>query len=175
MKVFVFLALFLGQACQQVEFDKQSENYSLLLNYINTCREKNFFFDDKGVVKLIICKNAEGLTEWHLSALIDDRYQSSPPEQYAFIKNDIVLIYSGNSNGEILPIQSDLIARNECIQEVLGSRVYKQTTGKQFVYSRDAQGIIKKIPVSYVSLGNSHNDLIIIFNKDKTITRLKPV
>ena len=175
------LAMLLGQgqlfaqSCRQVELATTPQKGALLQEYIKDCNQKRYFFEDKGAVKLIVYQNTEGATCWYLSAIIDDRYQTLPPEEYTFYGNTVILVYHGDSASHLLPIKGDAVGRDMCIQEVLGSRVYKHTTEKQFVYSRDASGKVQKVPVNYLSGGNLNNSLIVKFNKDGTVSKSIPV
>jgi len=177
----IVLALLLGQgrifaqSCQQIKLTTTPQKDALIRDYINDSRQKRYFFEDKGVVKLVIYQNDEGATCWHLSALIDDRYRTLPPEQYAFFDNDVILIYQGDKNGQLLPIAGEKNTRDVCIQDIVGSRVYECSKRKQFVYTKDANGKAQKIPVTQLSYGNLNNELIIKFNKDGTVSKYVPV
>lgn len=164
-----------AQTCRQVDVATTPQKNVLLSDYIHECRQNRYFFEDKGAVKLIIYQDSDGVTCWYLSAIVDDRYRELPPEQYAFFDNDVILIYQGDSAGKPRPIAGDPTSRDGCIQDILGSRVYEHSTKKQFVFSHDANGKIQKIPVTRLSGGGLHNDLIIKFNKNGTVSKLIPV
>lgn len=165
----------LAQSCHQVQVATTAQQKELLREYLKECYRKRFFFEDKGVVKLTIFQDSAGLTNWHLSALIDDRYRSRPPEQYAFFDDYIILVYKGDQDGFELPIAGDNTSRNACIEDVVGSRVYERSNKKQFVYKPDATGKVQKVPITYISYGNKSNEIIIRFNRDGTITKFLPV
>lgn len=168
--------LFLSaQPCQQVEVATDAAKTAVLQEYVRTCFEKHYFFEDKGVVKLVVYQDEQGLTRWHLSALVDDRYRAFPPREYAQSGTGIVLVYRGQADGSLQPIAGNTAARDSCVQAVVGSRVYAQTTAKQVIKLRNAQGKLETVPVTHMSGGNVHNEVIVRFNKDGTITKFSPV
>lgn len=176
----VFAALLLSrplfaQACQVVNVATDAQKKALLEAYIQDCHQRNFFFEDKGAVKLVVYQEADGRTCWLLSAIIDDRYRSQPPAQYAELGNDIMLVYRGDSLANILPIAGDAAARAACIAEVLGSRVYPYIDKPEYTTVIDAQGNPQQVQVKHMLMGNFHNDLIIKFNKDGTVSKFTPV
>lgn len=164
-----------AQTCQQIEVATDPAKTALLNEYVRECGTKHYFFEDKGVVKLVIYQDKQGLTRWHLSALVDDRYRILPPRDYAQLGNNIILVYQGDTEGSPLPIAGNATARDACMQEVVGGRVYERSTRKQVINVRQENGNIERVPVTYLSGGNSHNELIIRFNKDGTITKFLPV
>jgi hypothetical protein len=177
----VLLGLLLGpgsvwaQACEQINLVATAQQRALLQDYVVDCYQRHFFFEDKGAVKLIAYQDAEGRPCWLLSAIVDDRYRAAPPAQYAHFGNNVILVYKGDSRGNALPPAGDSAERAACLSEVLGGRVYHYTNEPQYTIDKDAPGGPKKIKVTHESGGNVHNDLIIKFNKDGTVTKLVPV
>lgn len=175
-----YLALFLAllftqrplfaQSCQPVQVATTAQQKEALRKYIKECNQKRFFSEGKGVVKLIIFQDAEGLTNWHLIALLDDSYRSFPPAQYAYFEDRVILIYQGNQNARYLPIEGDEASRNACIQDIVGSRVAKYSPKQRFVSKQDATGKVNQVPVRDFLYGNLNNEVVIRFNKDGTIT-----
>jgi len=177
----LILGLFLAQRasfaqdCQQVEVATSTQQRALLTEYIQECYKKHFFFEDKAVVQLVSYHNPAGQACWRLSALVDDRYQASPPAQYARLGNNILLVYQGSNDGSALPIIGNLTSRRSCIEEVVGGRVYEYAPKPSYTSSTGTPGSSEKVRVTYLSGGNTHNDLIIVFHKDGTISKLIPV
>ena len=176
----MLFALLLGhgslraQACEQINLATDAQKRGLLRDYIVDCYQRHFFFEDKGAVKLVAYQDAEGRPCWLLSALIDDRYCAAPPGRYAWLGNDVILVYQGDSQANALPALGNTAEREACLREVLGGRVYHYTKEPQYSLDMDAPGGPRKIRVIHEAGGNVHNDLIIKFNKDGTITKLIP-
>lgn len=177
----VLLALLLGpielfaQACRPVEIATDPLKRKLLLEYIGTCYQNHYFFEDKGVVELVIYQDEGGCTRWYLSAQIDDRYRAMPPEQYALFDNDVILQYQGTETGQRIPIAGNPASRNACIQIVVDGRVYHYADTPRYTETINAKGRRKKVQMTTLTGGATHNDLIIRFNKDGTITKFQPV
>ena len=163
-----------AQQCQEVEIATTPQQRELLTAYINDCYQKHYFFEDKGVVQLVVYRDAEERLCWYLSAQIDTRYRSSPPKQYAQFGNNIILVYQGDKIGRPLLTTENIAALNDCIGEVLGGRVYEYAPKPQHIYMKEANGSKTKMPVTYELTGNHHNYLIIKFNKDDTINKVIP-
>ena len=164
-----------AQACQPIELFKEPDKRALLLSYIAECHQKHHFIEDKGVVQLVRYTDPDGLPRWYLSALIDDRYQATPPAQYAQLNNDMILVYEGDSSGQLLPVAGDAAGRRECIREVVGGRVYHYSDEPSYTYVTNEKGEKEKIRVRTMSNGNLHHELIIRFNKDGTVSKFTPV
>lgn len=182
MKPFLLLAFclcllghtnLLAESCRRVELAQNQRQ--LLLDYISNCYQKHHFFEGKGVVQAVIYQDEEGLTRWYLSARVDDRYRAMPPEQYALLNNNVVLIYQGTPTAQPLPIAGDAASRNACIQEVVGGRVYHYTNEPSYTEVINEKGVREKVKVTTMTGGAPYNDLIIRFNKDGTVTKFQPV
>ncbi|WP_223650331.1 hypothetical protein [Hymenobacter psoromatis] len=164
-----------AQVCQEVAVATNPQQRELLRDYLNNCRTGRYFVEDKGVVKLVVYQNDKGETCWYLRALIDDRYQAQPPAQYARYNNDVIVVYRGDSTSRIIPSVGNEAARRTCMDEVVGGRVYTYAPRPAYTVEVDEQGRSKKILITHLLGGNLHNDLIIIFHKDGTISKLIPV
>ncbi|MGI4835473.1 MAG: hypothetical protein ACRYFK_18630 [Janthinobacterium lividum] len=176
-----FLVLLLGgnqlfaHACQPVNLITDAQKKGLLQDYIRECHRQHFFVEDKGAVKLIAYQDADGRPCWLLSAIVDDRYRTAPPASYTRFGNDVILVYQGDSNGNPLPIAGNLAEREACIREVLKGRLYHYTNEPQYTTTTDAQGNAKQVQITHVIGGNPHNDLLIKFNRDGTVSKFTPV
>jgi hypothetical protein len=172
---FGFLSQFgYGQPCQEVNLLDSRAKRDILKEYITSCRLKNYFIEDKGVVIIVTYQDDAGHVRWYLSALIDDRFLKNPPMHYTEIDNVICLVYPGNSSG-MPAMQTTLTSELEsCLSEVIGSRVYKYVSGPQYTYTTDENGKKEKWRVKHTNTGNAHNGLIIVFNKDGSYTKEIP-
>lgn len=165
-------ASLLAQPCKRVDIATTPQQKMLIREYLQECRQKRYFFEDKGIVTLTIYQDAKGRTCWLLSAMIDDRYRANPlPEQYAFVAHDVFLVYKGDSTGRVLSMPTGTTERDKCLQEIIGSRVYERSTKKQFMYVQEANGQETKYPVTHQFNGNHWNEQIIRFNRDGTVTK----
>lgn len=163
-----------SQSCQEVNLLDSRTKRDLLKEYVNSCRQNNYFIEDKGVVSIVTYQDAAGHVCWYLSALIDDRFLKNPPTQYTQIDNDICLVYQGNSSGMPVTQTAHTSELESCLAELIGSRVYKYVSGPQYTYTTDENGKKEKWRVKHDSLGNVHNGLIIVFNKDGSYTKKIP-
>lgn len=177
----VLAALLLGhgqlaaQSCQQVKVATNAQKKHLLRDYIQECHQRHFLSEDKGAVTLVVYQDTAGRTCWLLSTISDDRYRTTPPAHYARVGNAIILVYQGTSSGNPLPLAGNPAAREACIREVLGGRVAPYVDEPRYILVNDAQGKPQKVKVTNVSGGNLHNDVIIRFNKNGTVSKLIPV
>lgn len=177
----VLLALLLGpnqlfaQACQPVSVATDAQKKAVLRAYIQTCHQRAFLTKGKGLVRLVAYQDADGQPCWLLSAFTDDRYRTEPPARYARFGNDIILVYQGNSNGTPLPATGNLAERAACLRAVLKGRVSQYTDEPSYTTITDAQGNARKVRVTHVTGGSPHNDLLIKFNKDGTVSKFVPV
>jgi len=110
-----------------------------------------------------------------LSAISDDRDRAASPARYARFGNDIILVYQGDSNGTPLPTAGNLAERDACLSEVLGGRISHYAAEPLYATTVDGQGNTKQVKITHVTGGNTHNDLLIKFNKDGTISKFLPV
>jgi hypothetical protein len=181
MKTILLIAFFgvfsrfgYSQSCQEVNLLDSPAKRELLKEYVNSCRQNNYFIEDKGVVSIVTYQDAAGHVCWYLSALIDDRFLKNPPTRYTWIDHEICLVYQGNSLGVPVTQTAHTSELDSCLSELIGSRVYKYVSGPQYIYTTDANGKKEKMRVSHQSGGNVHNGLIIVFNKDGSYTKKIP-
>lgn len=181
MKTILLIAFFgffsqvgYSQPCQEVNLLDSRAKRELLKEYVTSCRLKNYFIEDKGVVSIVTYQDAAGHVCWYLSALIDDRFLKNPPTQYTEIDNYICLVYQGNSSGMPVTQTAPASELESCLSDIIGSRVYKYVSGPQYTYTTDATGKKEKWRVKHTDTGNVHNGLIIIFNKDGSYTKEIP-
>lgn len=163
-----------AQVCQEVELFTTAQKRSLIREYINDCHQKHHFFEDKGVVQLVAYQNPQGLLCWYLSALVDNRYLAAPPQQYAWFDNDVALVYQGDKQGRVIAASKPSAELRACLTEVVGGRVYEYRKIPAYAYYTDSNGARKKTLIKHDATGNVHNELIIVFNGDGTITKKIP-
>lgn len=166
----------LAQVCQEINLFDNREKRELIRDYISNCYQNHHFFEDKGVVTVTVYQDPAGHTCWRLSALIDNRFFTLPPKQYAWNGNNVTLIYQGDSTGKPIIFTSgqDKASLINCMAELVGSRVYNYVSSPQYAYDIDNKGNKKKILIKHDTGGNIHNELIIIFNNDGTFTKKIP-
>jgi len=165
-----------AQGCEPIKLATDAQKRGVLRDYISTCYQRHFLSKNKGAVKLIAYQDAEGRPCWLLNTLVDDQYRTAPPAHYARLGNDVILVYQGDSQGNALSAADNVAARVACLRKVLGSRVYHYTEeDPQYTLDTSAPDGPKKIKITHFSGGSSHNDLLIKFNKDGTVTKFKPV
>lgn len=164
-----------GQACREIELFSTTQKRNLIQEYINDCYQRHYFFEDKGVVQIIDYQDTKGRTCWLVSAYVDNRFLTAPPEQYSWLGNDLVLVYQGDKQGKALAVKNPSTDLSKCLSELAGGRVYAYSQQPQYAYYIDEKGVRKKIAVRHDVSGNVHNELIIIFNLDGTISKRMPV
>lgn len=147
----------------------------ILFQFIQSC-ERGWWVNDKGIVILHEYRNREGKYCWLLLPCIDDRYKDNPPSRAADFRGDIVLIYDADSSGHALPTVGDKTALNQCLEQIIGDRVYIRPTIRSrwtnqvmpFTNRRRMQGNRR------LQYGNG-GSLIIIFHPNGTVEKLLPV
>jgi hypothetical protein len=145
----------------------------VLTNYWNECVKNRYFFEDKGIVKVIIFKDSLNNNCLRLSALIDNRFQENPTNSYTFIGSNLYLIYEGDSIGnEINPTKDKKLSK--AINEIVQDRVYMRPPKvKKWVETFNLKGQKIKVRAITLSSGNIWNETIVIFNKNGGYTEFK--
>jgi hypothetical protein len=160
---------------KQVKLDTDLQKRKILLDFISNC-ERKAWREDKGIVHLMEYKNEQGKTCWLLLPSIDDRYKDNPPGRFASFEGDIILVFDADSNRNVKPITGDKNRLNQCLEQIIGDRVYIRPTIK----SRCTDNVL---PISNHKLkegrrrrwaGNG-GSLIVIFNPDGSYEMLVPV
>lgn len=165
----------LAQNCPTAQTFSEPAQKTELANYINQCYQKHFFFDGKGIVQLIAYKNEDGLPCWYLRAYVDDRYVRTPPAQYAMFNNDVILIYQGNQQGELIAPTGNVVAQADCLRAIVEGRLYQYIDAPQYTTVKNEKGQVERVKVTRLTGGNTNNGVIIRFNKDGSVTRFQPV
>jgi len=165
-----------AQVCQKVNIDDNAVKQKILYSFIDRCNKNGSFIDEKGVVQLNIYKNKEGKDCWLLMPLIEDSYKDNPPEKYAEVGVDIVLIYEANNIGRELPTDENKRTKlNDCLEKVIGDYLYIRPTQKRRTFEYiDAAGKVRKTQKRIIKGGNG-GSLIIVFNADGTYVTISPV
>lgn len=161
---------------QQVRIDTDQAKRQILFDFINNCVRNNYWRNDKGIVLLREYQNEEGKQCWLLLPSIDDGYKDNPPGQFATFNGDIVLIFEANSKGIITESTGNKNALNQCLEQIIGDRVYT----RPIIKSRWADTVLPftnrkmKEGARRISGGNG-GSLLIIFNADGSYQKLLPV
>lgn len=160
---------------KQVTLDTDQTKRQILSEFVSSCVRNNYWRNDKGIVLLREYQNEEGKTCWLLLPSIDDSYKDNPPNRFACFQGDIILVYDADSRGNVKPIVEDKNTLNQCLEQIIGDRVYLRPTVK----SRWADTVMpftnrKLNGVRRISGGNG-GSLIIIFNADGSYRKLLPV
>ena len=160
---------------KQVKLDTDSTRTKILFDFIRAC-EQNEWKNDKGIVLLREYQNEQGKSCWLLLPSIDDRYKDNPPGRFASFNGDIILVFDADSTGNVKPAQGDKNALNQCLEQIIGDRVYIRPTIKTrwtdnvrpFTNDKMEEGARR------IWAGNG-GSLIIIFNEDGSYRKLLPV
>jgi hypothetical protein len=156
-----------AQPCQKVEIATDSVKQAILQKFILESRNDNYFIRDKGIVELSVYKDKEGRDCWYLFPQIDDSYKDNPPKQYAAFGNYIILVYQANASGVALQTKGDTAALNQCLEDVIGGRVYIRPKKGIWVESIGIDGKVGRDEVRALTTGSS-GGLGVVFNKDGT-------
>jgi hypothetical protein len=160
---------------KQVKLDTDTSKRQILSDFIRAC-EQNEWKNDKGIVLLREYQNEQGKYCWLLIPSIDDRYKDNPPARFASFNGDIILVFDADSTGNIKVAQGDKNALNQCLEQIIGDRVYIRPTIK----TRWTDNVVPftnrkmKVGARRISAGNG-GSLIIIFNGDGSYKKLLPV
>lgn len=162
-------------AVEQVNIAPDSTKQQLLRKFIEQC-EKNYWREDKGIV-LIREYYREGKLCWLLTPCIDDRYRDNPPSRFADFGGDIILIFDADVRGKLKPANSNKDALNQCLEQIIGDRVYTRPTIKGRWTSDVLPFSNRKLQEGRhrIYAGNPSGSLIIIFNPDGSYKGLSPV
>jgi len=168
--------------CEFIELPKSERR--LLMEYIVESTTKSFFPNDKGLVMMTITQDSTGQKIWHLMIQIDDSYKDAPSDQYTMLRDYMILITDERIK-KPLPDSLGSLNRIKCLEEIIGSRVYRRNDEKGGLsvgvdpagnVIRDENGKFKMIRMRRrIWAGNLHNNLIIEFKKDGTIEKKIPV
>lgn len=189
--LFLMLLLFLmfsssfGQGvppCQKVEIAKTDAEKEVLAKVIAEWKRERYFIADhnlhyKGVVFLTIGKNKDGLKRWGLTPWIADDYKGDPPITYSEYDGSIILIYNEDERGNLLPVGGDKEARNKCLSEIIGDRLFINPPPTPELHRKMVEvtlpnGQERMIESQTNRLGNSGGQYWIIFNKDGTYQKI---
>lgn len=162
---------------KQVKLDTDQTKRQILSEFISSCIRNNYWNNDKGIVLLREYQNEQGKSCWLLLPSIDDSYKNSPPSRFASFNGDIVLIYDAESNGLVLkPTVVDKDSLNQCLEKIIGDRVYTRPTIKSRWTDNVMPFTNRKMERGAGRInGGNGGSLIIIFNPDGSYEKLLPV
>ena len=161
---------------KQVKLDTAQTKRQILSDFISNCVRNRYWMNDKGIILIREYQNEEGKQCWLLSPSIDDGYKDNPPNRFATFNGDIVLIFDANSKGITKESTGNRNALNQCLDQIIGDRVYIRPSTK----SRWADTVLpitnRKIKEGARRIwGGNGGSLIIIFNADGSYQKLLPV
>lgn len=161
---------------KQVKLDTDPKRRQILVDFIRDC-ERNQWKNDKGIVLLREYQNEQGKSCWLLLPSIDDSYKDNPPSRFASFNGDIILIFDAESNGLVLkPTVGDKDRLNQCLEKIIGDRVYTRPTIKSRWTDNVMPFTNRKMERGAGRIyGGNGGSLIIIFNPDGSYDRLLPV
>lgn len=121
--------------CQQVDLITNKAKRSLISSFLDSALSQSAnssreFVNDKGIIHLYRYQNAEGDSVWRLIPVIDDRYKDNPPQAFADVQGDIALIWDADEQGRPLKNPNPPEPYVQCLEQVIGDRVYLRPTIK---------------------------------------------
>ncbi|MBD2757764.1 hypothetical protein IC230_33185 [Spirosoma sp. BT704] len=160
---------------KQVKLDTDQNKRLILINFMRNCVGK-YWLNDKGIVLLREYQNEQGKLCWLLLPSIDDSYKDNPPNRFASFEGDIILVFDADSNRNVKPTIGDKTLLNQCLEQIIGDRVYTRPVIKgrwtdmvlPFTDRKMKEGAHRH------ALGNG-GSLLIIFNSDGSYEKLLPV
>ncbi|RYF77926.1 MAG: hypothetical protein EOO39_02750 [Cytophagaceae bacterium] len=160
---------------QQVNVSADETKRKILVDFIQSCGAR-WWSNDKGLVHLREYRNDKGKLCWLLLPCIDDRHRDNPPNRFADLNGDIILIFDADSRGNLKPITDNQNALNQCLDQIIGDRVYNRPTVK----GRWTSDVLpfsnrKRAEGNHWLRGGNGGSLIVIFNEDGTFQKLSPV
>lgn len=159
---------------KQVNIAPDDNKRKILVDFIRSC-EQNWGKYNKGIVLLREYHNQEGKLCWVLLPSIDDEYKDNPPNRFADFEGDIILIFDADSRGNVKPTSEDNNALNQCLERIIGDRVYTRPTIKTR-WTSYMPLPNKKIKIARRRIyGGNGGSLIIVFNADGSYEKLHPV
>ena len=161
---------------KQVKLDTDQRKRHILSEFISSCVRNKYWTNDKGIILLREYQNEQGKSCWLLLPSIDDSYKDNPPNRSASFDGDIILIFDADSKQNVKPTVGDKTLLNQCLEQIIGDRVYTRPTIK----SRWTNMVLPvtnhkmKEGARRAEIGNG-GSLIIIFNADGSYEKLLPV
>lgn len=159
--------------CRQIKLiGKDSLKRKIMKETIDFFLVKNCFANNRGIVMLIISLDKRGNEVWTMYSAIEDKHmwRSQVTPLFEDFDGDIVMIYDKNYVVENSKMsEQEQQAMRECMDQVIGNRVYQRPTRKDrwterfFVFEGDTirQGQGRG------STGTACKR-IIVFNEDET-------
>lgn len=145
----------------------------ILIEYYGECVRERYFFEDKGIVEVVVYEDSLSKNRLHLTALIDDRYLDNPPNQYLKIQDRVFLFYKGDQSGKkiVASVSGNLVTQ---LKNVVEDRVYvRPVKVERTVEIKGVDGNIKKTKVMQITFGNGWNSTTIIFEDKERYSKLK--
>jgi len=144
-----------------------------LFSFIQSCIREHWFSSayDKGIIHLYEYHNSQNELCWRLYPRIDDLYKDNPPNRFADFDGDIILIYDADSTGRVQKTVGDKASLNQCLEQIIGDRVFRRPITKKRWTSAVIPHINEKQREGnrrYVTGGVG--EVIIRFNKDGSYT-----
>ncbi|WP_026632546.1 hypothetical protein [Dyadobacter alkalitolerans] len=160
---------------KQVKIDTDQRKKRILSDYIDYCVKKEWK-NDKGIVMLREFRNEQGLDCWLLIPSIDDSYKDNPPERFATFQGDIILVFSADSLQNVIPAEGNKNQLNQCLEQIIGDRVYTRPTLKgRWTEGRRPFTNEKVTEGAHRYFGGNGGTLIIVFDADGTYKKVLPV
>ncbi|UHG94992.1 hypothetical protein [Spirosoma oryzicola] len=158
-----------------VKLDTDPNRRQILFNFIGEC-ERNQWKNDKGIVLLREYQNEQGRTCWLLLPGIDDSYRDNPPSRFASFNGDIILVFEADSRGNLKPAEGDKDLLNQCLEQIIGDRVYTRPTIKTRWTDNVMPFTNRKMKrgASRISGGNG-GSVLVIFNADGSYQKVLPI
>jgi hypothetical protein len=160
---------------KQVKLDTGQIKRQILSEFVSSCVRNHYWQNDKGIVLLREYQNEEGKLCWLLLPSIDDSYKDNPSNRFACFQGDIILIYDADSRGNAKFNLESKDALNQCLEQIIGDRVYR----RPITTSRWADTVLpiinRKLNGKRRYTTGNGGSLIIIFNPDGSHQKILPV
>jgi hypothetical protein len=146
---------------------------TILREYQSECSRNRFFYEDKGIVKVVVFQDSLNRQVYRLSALIDDRYLDNPTNEYLTIGADVFLFYHGDKEGNEI---KNVLKNNEieCLKKLVGDRVYiRPLKADRWVEYQGINNQTLRTKTRTIYAGNIWNVTDYIFTSESKFETLK--
>lgn len=178
--ILIFISI-TSSVCQIPVKKLNSQEKSVIVEYINNAKKNNLFFQDKGVVRIKETFNDEHEKIWAITLIIDADLSTNYPTAYTKYRNEVIFFYEkGVEKKESI----DSLKTNSFLNELVGDRLFASTLRKNrpmidtvdgFIDSEEILNKEKKTKVitdsRNLSFDGDRTGLYVLFKKNGMIAK----
>lgn len=158
---------------KEIKVDTDSIKRKILFDFIQSSLREHWFSReyDKGIVHLCEYHNSQNQLCWLLYSRVDDLYKDNPPNRFADFDGDIILIYDADSTGRVIKTIGDRTSLNQCLEKIIGDRVFiRPATKKRWTSAVIPYVNKRRYEGNRRIMTGGGGSIIVTFNKDGSYT-----